>query len=414
MGQKISVRRRCAWGWAALILLAALCLPVAAQTASKRGAPEAAADAMLDRAEALYAQKQYPNAIPVYQEIFNKYPQWNYAAHALMMIGVCQDAMGQKDKAIESLKFEIEKYPAVRGFSDTGYMMLVAAYQSAGKNDEAREVAGRYRTLVAQGALAPPDFNNRMYQNTIGKLDAAATAQPAPNPTPAATRAPARQPADPSGPPKIVSMEPANGAADVDPAAVKELKVEFDMPMGGGFSWTGGGPNFPQIPEGQRPRWSDDRMTCYLPVLLKSGWQYRLGLNSKSHKNFRSQAGVPLTPVLYQFSTSGTPPPAPQIVSMEPANGAADVDAAAVKELKVEFDVPMGGGFSWCGGGDHYPTVPQGQRPRWSDDRKTCYLPVQLKPGWSYQLGLNSPSFQNFRSADGIPLSPVLYEFRTK
>jgi hypothetical protein len=38
-------------------------------------------------------------------------------------------------------------------------------------------------------------------------------------------------------------------------------------------------------------------------VKLKPNWEYRLGLNSFSHKNFQSAHGVPLEPVVYTFST---------------------------------------------------------------------------------------------------------------
>jgi hypothetical protein len=40
-------------------------------------------------------------------------------------------------------------------------------------------------------------------------------------------------------------------------------------------------------------------------------------------------------------------------------------------------------------------------------------LPVALKPNWQYRFGLNSRSFKNFASAEGVPLEPVVYEFRT-
>ena len=82
-------------------------------------------------------------------------------------------------------------------------------------------------------------------------------------------------------------------------------------------------------------------------------------------------------------------------------------------QIKVTFDRPMGKGFSWTGGGEEFPTIPEGQKPRWSADGKTATLPVTLKPGASYRLGLNSPSFKNFASADGVPLEPVVYKFHT-
>ena len=99
-------------------------------------------------------------------------------------------------------------------------------------------------------------------------------------------------------------IPPKNGATDVDPG-LRVIRVEFDTPMStDGYSFTGGGPTFPSIPEGQRPRWSRDGKTCTLPVELKPDAQYELGINSISHKNFASRWGVPLEPVVYKFHTS--------------------------------------------------------------------------------------------------------------
>ncbi len=102
--------------------------------------------------------------------------------------------------------------------------------------------------------------------------------------------------------PTIVEMVPANNATKVDPTTA-ELRVTFSVPMAPGFSWTGGGDEYPATPEGARPHWSEDRLTCILPVKLEPGHKYRLGLNSPSHKNFQSAAGVPLDPVVYTFKT---------------------------------------------------------------------------------------------------------------
>ncbi len=109
---------------------------------------------------------------------------------------------------------------------------------------------------------------------------------------------------DPSGdPPKILSASPAAGATDVDPAT-KEITVTFDRDMAKGFSWTGGGPDYPPLDEGQRPFWRDAR-TAVLPVTLATGRYYRVGINSKSHGNFRSAAGVPTQPSAVYFTTRG-------------------------------------------------------------------------------------------------------------
>ena len=218
------------------------------------------------------------------------------------------------------------------------------------------------------------------------------------------------------GAPQIVSTSPARGASDVDPG-LKEITVTFDQDMGGGMSWTGGGPEFPEIPDGQKGHWRDKR-TCVLPVKLESGHRYRVGINSPSQRNFRSAAGVPALTTAIYFTTTGTPdttkraPQVPRIVSVTPAIGAQDV-SPDLKELRVTFNMPMAEGFSWTGGGPQFPTIPEGKKPFWTEDHKTCVLPVELKPNSQYRLGLNSPSFKNFKSADGVPLTPVAYTFKT-
>ena len=217
-------------------------------------------------------------------------------------------------------------------------------------------------------------------------------------------------------PPRIVAMAPAAGATDVDPAT-SEIVVTFDRDMARGFSWTGGGPDYPPIAEGQRPHWRDSR-TAVLPVQLEPGHYYRVGINSKSHRNFRSATGVPALPSAIYFTTRGageketTEIQKPAILEMWPANGADAVDPRTM-ELRVAFSVPMGGGFSWTGGGPDYPAVPEDERPHWTEDQRTCVLPVRLEPNRQYRLGLNSPSHKNFQSAAGVPLDPVIYSFRT-
>ncbi len=222
--------------------------------------------------------------------------------------------------------------------------------------------------------------------------------------------------AAPAGPPRILATVPAVGAADVDPA-IEEITVTFDQDMRSGFSWTGGGPEYPPIREGARPYWKDSR-TCALPVRLEAGKYYRVGINSKSHQNFCGVSGNPAPPSAIYFTTRGASAElqaqarAPQIVSMNPPNGATGVDPN-LGELRVEFDLPMGGGFSWTGGGPQYPAIREGQAPYWTPDRKTCALPVRLEPDHSYRLGLNSPSHKNFQSEHGVPLEPVVYTFTT-
>ena len=219
-------------------------------------------------------------------------------------------------------------------------------------------------------------------------------------------------------PPRIVGTTPAIGATDVDPA-ITEITVTFNCDMNtGGMSWTGGGPEFPTVPEGKKPYWKDKR-TCVLPVKLETAHLYRVGINAPSFRNFQSAQGAPVNPTAIYFTTKGASEELkskvrkPVVVKMAPANGAKDVDPS-ITELRVTFDMPMGGGYSWCGGGPNYPDSPKDKRAGWSDDHKTAILPVQLKPNWDYQLWLNSPSFNSFASEAGVSLDPMEYSFSTR
>jgi len=218
------------------------------------------------------------------------------------------------------------------------------------------------------------------------------------------------------GAPQIVSTSPARAASDVDPA-LKEITVTFDQDMESGMSWTGGGAEYPPIPEGQKGHWRDKR-TCVLPVKLQGGHRYRVGINSPSYRSFRSAAGVPALTSAIWFTTANkgeattSDSNVPKIVSAKPTIGSQDV-SPDLKEVRITFNVPMAAGFSWTGGGPEFPTGPEGKKPFWTEDHKTCVLPVELKPNSQYRLGLNSPSHKNFKSADGVPLAPVVYTFKT-
>jgi hypothetical protein len=220
-----------------------------------------------------------------------------------------------------------------------------------------------------------------------------------------------------SSPPQVVKTDPEMGATEVDPA-LSEIRVTFDRDMQEGMSWTGGKPDFPNTDPKKKAHWIDKR-TCVLPVQLNGKSYYRLGINSKSYQNFRSEEGIVAAPVSIYFTTQGATKElvdrvqVPKIVAMSPANGAADVDPS-VTEIKVTFDRPMGKGMSWTGGGEKFPDVLVGQNAFWSKDGLTCTLPVKLIAHHEYEIGINSPSHQNFASAWGVPVEPVRYAFKTK
>lgn len=219
--------------------------------------------------------------------------------------------------------------------------------------------------------------------------------------------------------PHVVATTPAVGATDVNPA-LTEITVAFDQDMGSGMSWTGGGPDFPVGREGEKAYWRDKR-TCVLPVKLEAGHYYRVGINSKSYRSFASDQDVAALPSAIYFTTQGASQDleartlVPQVIRFDPPNGAKDV-STAVSELRVTFNVPMGGGCSWCTVGDtdtDFPKGPAGKNMHWTEDKKTCVLPVDLKPGMTYRLSLNAPEYKNFQSDAGVALEPVIYTFTT-
>ena len=75
-----------------------------------------------------------------------------------------------------------------------------------------------------------------------------------------------------------------------------------------------------------------------MPVELKPEWHYRLGLNSPSHKNFQSAAGVPLDPpVIYSFTTGKAGKKAPAAETKTKADKA-DKTSSSSDVLKASID----------------------------------------------------------------------------
>ena len=77
----------------------------------------------------------------------------------------------------------------------------------------------------------------------------------------------------------------------------------------------------------------------------------------------------------------------------------------------MTFDRDMQRGMSWTGGPPEFPET-RG-KAKWKD-RRTCVLPVKLAAASIYRVGINSTSFQNFRSAGGVAARPAAIYFVTK
>jgi hypothetical protein len=103
--------------------------------------------------------------------------------------------------------------------------------------------------------------------------------------------------------------------------------------------------------------------------------------------------------------------PYPQIVKMVPERGATEVDPG-LTEMSVTFDRDMQKGMSWTGGPPLFPETDESKPAHWTDAR-TCVLPVSLEKGACYQVGINSPSHQNFKDKAGAPALPTIIAFAT-
>jgi hypothetical protein len=102
----------------------------------------------------------------------------------------------------------------------------------------------------------------------------------------------------------------------------------------------------------------------------------------------------------------------PAVVKTTPVTFANDI-SPDLNNLTVTFNQRMTDkSWSWTGGGETLPKM-AGQ-PSYDQAGTTCRLPVSLEPGKVYWVGINSPSFQNFKSVSGTPAKQYVILFATK
>ncbi len=102
---------------------------------------------------------------------------------------------------------------------------------------------------------------------------------------------------------------------------------------------------------------------------------------------------------------------APTLVGVFPKVGATEVDPS-LTEIRATFSKPMlDKSWSWCETDKSFPEI-TGQI-HYTEDLKTCILPVRLEPNTEYVLTLNSTSNQNFKDQNGQALTPVELVFKT-
>jgi len=111
--------------------------------------------------------------------------------------------------------------------------------------------------------------------------------------------------------------------------------------------------------------------------------------------------------------TKGVAAAQPSVVKTVPQCGETEVDPAT-REIRVTFSKDMKDKcWSWC-------TAHEGQfpemvgQPRYLADKRTCVLPVKLKPQTAYAIWLNTQRYINFKDTGGRPAIPYLLVFETK
>jgi RNA polymerase sigma-70 factor (ECF subfamily) len=103
----------------------------------------------------------------------------------------------------------------------------------------------------------------------------------------------------------------------------------------------------------------------------------------------------------------------PVVVKSVPEAGSDDVDSS-LNEITVTFSKDMtDGSWSWSTASkESFPEL--AGKPHYLEDKRTCVLPVHLKPGTTYAIWINSAKFTGFQDAEGKPAVPYLLVFKTK
>lgn len=241
---------------------------------------------------------------------------------------------------------------------------------------------------------------------------------------------PASAPAAPAGAdrPRVVAVDPPNGATGVDPSRTT-LSVTFDRAMDReGWAWVI--EDEATAPEIGEARFDTSGRTNTVQVELEPGRRYVLWVNSDQFQYFKSAAGVPAEPFRWTFQTAGAPggggdggiglirsredapaQAAPQVVEFDPPNGATGVDPER-ETISVTFDRAMDGSWAWVTEGGTTPPPTRGE-PSFSPDRRTNTLPVDLEPETTYTIWINGEQYLHFRSVEGVPVEPVRWTFTT-
>lgn len=105
----------------------------------------------------------------------------------------------------------------------------------------------------------------------------------------------------------------------------------------------------------------------------------------------------------------------PSVINTVPQSGDTGVDPS-LKEVTVTFSKEMltENQWSWCQySPDTFPEIDK-TGIRYLKDKRTCLLPVRLKPGKTYVIWINTQKYNYFKDRNENSAIPYLLVFETK
>ncbi len=126
--------------------------------------------ALFNRGEDLFhKEKKYAEAMAVYQQVYEKFPDLNIAETALMMIGLSHHRLGQNDKEIEAYEKAVGEYPNLKGWIESTWFYLGRAYMDIGQKEKALDAFEKC-LASGQGVRKPDQFPLKDARECIAKI----------------------------------------------------------------------------------------------------------------------------------------------------------------------------------------------------------------------------------------------------
>jgi tetratricopeptide (TPR) repeat protein len=100
---------------------------------------QAKRSALFNHANHLAGEKQYRDAIEIFLQLYNEYPQFVNTPVALQYIGECYCMLDQHEKAIEFFEKVIQEYSTPKKTIAEVYRLLGTSYMLIGENTKALE-----------------------------------------------------------------------------------------------------------------------------------------------------------------------------------------------------------------------------------------------------------------------------------